>query len=96
MTTAEAILTDLLADESDWWAGEIQTVTGFSKAEFEDLFSRLSKQGFVLCYKDRLMLHQAANNLLGYPDVSTAAVEALLGMEWQDSLEDFMKVMGGK
>ncbi|WP_298465840.1 hypothetical protein [uncultured Erythrobacter sp.] len=94
MTTAEAILTDLLADGSDWWAGELQTVTGFYRAEFEELFSRATEEGFVPRSKDKQMLHQAANTLLGHPDPSTSAIEKHVGPDWEGLLEDFMCLMG--
>ncbi len=93
MSIAEAIIVDVLADPDEWWDGELQTVTGFCRTEYEELRARLCDPEFTPSSVDKRMLHQAANNLLGYPGISTAATEAKLGSDWRDQLEEFMTLM---
>ena len=95
MTIANAIITDVLADQDEWWDGELQTITGFGRNEYEKLKMRLENSDFIPSSIDKQMLRQAANNLLGYPGISTAATEAYLGDSWRDQVDEFMAVMKG-
>lgn len=95
MNLAHAIVLDLLADQDEWWDGELETITGFNRAEYQALLSRLTASEGRMSAADKLMLHQAANNLLGYPGMSTTHVAEYLGPSWQAQMTDFMALMKG-
>ena len=84
---------DLLADQDAWWDGELQTITGWCRSDFEGLRTRLECPDYNPSSGDKRMLHQATNTLLGYPGVQTTAVEAFLGATWKGQLRDFMVLM---
>ena len=96
MSIAEAIIADVLSDQDEWWDGELQTITGYYRCEYEELNLRMEQSEFVVSSVDKYMLHQAAANVLGYPGISTTAVESKLGENWRDQVEEFIAMMKGK
>jgi hypothetical protein len=92
---ALAIVRDLLSDETEWWDGELETITGFERANYLTLLSRLAAPEMRVSPSDKLMLHQAANNLLAYPGISTRHVSGYLGPSWQAQVREFMALMKG-
>ena len=89
---------DLLADESDWWAGELQTVTGFYVAEYRDLASRIYEPGYRLTSIDRRLLYGAAMALVycDPPYLEANATRSMFGEDWETRIDEFMTVMRGK
>ncbi|MEP0390872.1 MAG: hypothetical protein ABJ205_06470 [Erythrobacter sp.] len=98
MTTVEAILFDLLADKSEWWAGELQTVTGFYIAEYEGLSSRISDPHYQLNASDRMLLHGASTGLIysDPPYLEAREVKSLFGEDWIQKVDEFGQLMSGK
>ena len=95
MRTAEAILSDLLADKSDWWAGELQTVTGYYIAEYQDLAGRISDPHYQLNASDRRLLHGASMGLTycDPPNLEAREVKALFGRDWAQKVDEFGQSM---
>ena len=95
MTTAEAILADLLADETDWWAGELQTVTGYFVSEYRDLADRMERPDYELQVADRRLLYGAAMGLIycDPPVLEARNTKAPFGESWVKHVEEFIKLM---
>jgi hypothetical protein len=87
---ANAMIADLLADEDDWWHGELQTLTGSTRADYKALAARIGP-GYIPSQADCSMLHAAANNLLGYPGISTLHCENALGEGWREVVKRFLQ-----
>lgn len=98
MTTAEAILTDLLADKSEWWAGELQTVTGYYFAEYQDLAERIQAPGYSITKEDRKLLFGAGMGLIysDPPALPAKRMKSMFGEDWITYVEEFMQVMDGR
>jgi hypothetical protein len=84
------MISDFLADEDDWWNGELQTLTGFTRADYEALAAR-NGPGVIPSEADCSMLHAAANNLLGFPGISTVHCENELGEGWREIVKRFLQ-----
>ena len=95
MTAAEAILAALLADTTDWWAGELQTVTGYDVSEYRDLADRISRPDYTLQVADRSLLFGAAMALIycDPPYLDARNTKALFGEIWVKHVEEFIKLM---
>ena len=82
------MIADLLGDEDPWWDGELDTLTGYSRADYRELQARLDDGWRTKA--DRRMLHSAANILLGYPGISTTNCQRALGEGWREIISDFL------
>ena len=98
MTIADAILHDLLADESKWWAGELQTVTGFYVAEYRDLAKRMNEADYRLTQTDRGLLYGAAMALVysDPPYLEAKKTRSMFGDDWEKRIDEFMILMRDK
>ena len=97
MSTAKAILADVLADESDWWAAEFETVSGYELAEIRELSERLSQSNYQINGPDRGLLYAAALGLIycDPPLLEALETKALFGDKWNHRVEEFMRMMRG-
>ncbi|WP_379547210.1 hypothetical protein ACFCW2_13720 [Qipengyuania sp. DSG2-2] len=85
------MIEDLLSDKTEWWDAELRTIAGATREEFEGLLSRSKTKGFVPDEYDQYLLRAAANNLTGYPGISTTQVERKIGEDWRNEVSVFLQ-----
>lgn len=88
---AQPLLRDVFATWDDWH-GELQTVTGYSWAEYEALQDRLADlPESSPSREDEEMLRRAAGQFFGYPAIRTENLEDALGPTWADQLNSALR-----
>ena len=85
---AKAMIADVIAEWTDL-PGELDTITGYTIEEYQALAHRLHQGGAQPTKQDREMLRHAANQLFGYPGISTTHCREALGERWQEVVVGF-------
>ena len=89
------MLPDVLS-EWEGCPGELHTITGFTREEYQILDRKLNRPDARLEIIDTIMLEQAAKQFFGYPGMTTANVAMKLGSAWRQAVKTAFLSENGK
>ena len=82
-----ALIEAFLDARHNWYADEIQTLTGYDESEFQNLLVRPQTDWSA---EDLMMFRSAAATLLALPTTSVAACEERMGENWVANCRTFL------
>jgi len=88
---AKALVAGIIATWVDDWPDELETITGYTVQDYQELARRLENGIAQLTPLDRHMLRNAAAQFSGYPGISTRHCELSLGGNWREIVRTFLE-----